>query len=100
MASTREILRKAFDESRPRVKMSAKTHQRYEDRISKAKDSGKNREALSAMEDIVDKDRYRSYNKGIPYERQRELGLSTPKKPAGPSVSEAYAKRRKRVTSK
>ena len=111
MATTRQILQRAFDESRPRVKMSAKKHEETIDRLRRAQENTKSRskrDALYAMEDVVDTERYRSSSKRepIPYERQRELGLSRPGKVAGPSVSheEAYPKMQRkkkgRVTSK
>ena len=87
--------------SRLNKRMSESKHSEYEDRIFRAKrnpNSKHSREALSLLEDMVDSDRYYSSRKRepIPYERQRELQISKPKQPLGPSVSreEAYRKYR------
>ena len=70
--------------------MSAKKHGEMEDRALRSK-------GRAVLVDFVDTDRYNSSKKreAIPYERQRELGISKPVQPKGPvvSIDEAWERR-------
>ena len=94
MSSSKDIIRKAFN--RKKV-MSEKKHEELEDRAFNMKGKGR-----AAMQDFVDTDRYNSSGKreAIPYERQRELGISRSKQPKGIYVDEDTAWSRRTANRK
>ena len=95
MAETKDKLRKAFRQ-KIKGKNGFMTEEKYEKEIDRIRDSKNLRgDRRALMEDLTDYNRYNSSSKreAIPYERQREMGVSNPKKPKGamyPDTDEAY----------
>ena len=108
MAETKDKLRKAF---RQKIKgkngfMTEEKHEKAWDNIDKEyarrRAKGQSTESLALLEDLVDYDRYNSSRKRepVPYERQREMGVSTPRQPKGIYVDIEEASKRRRAYRK
>ncbi len=94
MSNSKDIIRKAFNKKKI---LSAKKHEELDDIAFNMKSGSR-----GAMQDFNDTDRYNSSSKRepIPYERQRELGISKRTKPNGIYVDADTAWNRRMKTRK
>ena len=101
MPTTEERIREALGKNRRNTRMSANRKEKLDEQLARRYHNAETRDEKNAvvmMEDLADMERVYSskLREAVPYERQREMGVSRPKQPKGVYVDEEEAWRRRK----